>query len=925
MTSYGSEEVKNAVEKLVRGSIRRPLDPLGVRRSDVAYSDIQEAGATVLLLNASAPFYILSLGAQRLRDAVATESALLDQLLDSILATGRRVLPIKSVDSLFGAKAALEELETAAASRSQGFRDITKVPSYQRFASSVQSFLDGPAQNVKSNGSIVETPEEARQAIPPLLKELQGAHLDLVSKATALAAGIDDFRALNLPALVATGAISRARQVIGDHAETLDQQSSDERLLRVREVTLDVLAAKAVVTQFGSFSGPTAYFPVTGVGAPYADPNHSASTARVTSSLQNFSLLAGSPRLDLTLDGTSTPISVNLTTSRLGEVHGRKVPSTHHAPGFLIGDGTNPPAPVGSGTPDNNELRIQIGLTTYVVPLTNSVDYSTPRTAQEVCDDINLVLPAGVRATAGFSPLEYSGPLDIAPDGTMSVPGGASDLLALGVRAGHLVRVLDGPDVGLYAIDSVSTTSVTVPFAFSLNTGASAEMGPPDQFIRIACVDPALLAAETKLTVLADTEKSANACSTLGFFPGIFSQCQPTTVDQLVADINGKTAAVIASSDYEPVTSGTGTTSTTQASLVTMNVPVTVTRWMTLRIDDGPNRGDYLVAGPGAGPNDVLLQSPLPMTRQGVLPISFSASVGNKRLVLSGKTTGMNAAISVSGPTAGTFFTTVPAVGYGTTTYFQLPSIPRGLSAGDVLELYDAEYNAPSSVFRIVGIDTSLNLLELGAALSTHLPPSPQRWVFGDQPPPFARLRAEKSFDFMMFQTRVSAWAALSVNQASYFTLVNAKINPLLVNRTPTAAQVGDATNALSLLYQALAETGASDVTTTLEYAVAKYVVPPVPAVDTLLKTYKEKGSDRATDLLLAGSFSTFFSLTVDETSYGGAMQSAMRGVAREDVAVRKTGRTDAVQARQLSQAVSPDYDYDSSDIEGGGQVDPPE
>lgn len=934
---YSSDEVQAAVEKLVRGSIRRPVDPLGIRRVDTSFSDVQEAGATVLMMNAAGPFYCLALGAQRLRDAVAAEALVLDSLLGAILATGRRVLPITTVDSLFNAKAALEELEGAAAGRSQGFKDITKVPSYQRFASSVQAFLDGPAQTVKANGDIVQTPQQARAVIPTLINQLQEAHAALVSRAALLAGGIDDFKAVNLPSLVAAGAISRARQVIGDHADALDGLGSDERLLQVRDVTLDVLAAKGVVRAFGSFSGPIEYFIIGGTGGPFADVLHGAQPARlVTTTVDSCVLIAGAADLQVTNDGgtpftlTLDPSQIATITSRLSEAVEPTVGSTQ---GFLIGDGTNPTPPSGATTPNNDELRIELGGTTYSVPLTVSATFTTYRTAQEICDDINAAAIAGLGAEPVFSPLEYSGPFDIdAGTGstTFHVPGGASDLVALGVKVGHLVHVLSGPNAGLFAISGVTTTTLTVTGTFSAELGANSEVGPSLRAIRIFCSDPEdQVPAETKLAILADTTKSANACDTLGFFPGIYSQCLKTTMDQLVEQVNGRTSALVASSSYTPVATGTGTSSTTNAFSVTFNVAVTPTPYMTVRIDDGPNRGDYLVAGAGSNPNEVILKSTLPVQRQGILPVSFSASIGHKALVLAGKTTTLVASLSIQGSGASILFTTVPALAYGTTQYFKLPEMPSGLGAGDILELYETQYNSPTASYVIDGVEPSLKVIHLATALSVHLAPSPARWVFDPQPVPFARVRIARTFDFTTFQTRLEAWLAATVNQASYFTELNRKVNPLLVNTTPTASQVGDAKNAVLALYDLLTEARATTDTAnpalTLEYALEQYTVAPVPAVDTLLRTYLEKGSDRATDLLLAGEFSTFFGLTLDDASYSGAMQSAMRDVAREELAVRKVQRPEASQGpRQISEAQSPDYDYDQSDIEHGAEVDAP-
>jgi hypothetical protein len=103
-----------------------------------------------------------------------------------------------------------------------------------------------------------------------------------------------------------------------------------------------------------------------------------------------------------------------------------------------------------------------------------------------------------------------------------------------------------------------------------------------------------------------------------------------------------------------------------------------------------------------------------------------------------------------------------------------------------------------------------------------------------------------------------------------------------------------------------------------LSSILASYTVSPVGPVDTLIKSYKEKGADRAVDLLLQGQFSTFFNMDVHDVSYAGAMQKTMRSVMQEDLPVRSTKRQDVNRSRLISSSVSPDYEYDQSDVERG-------
>ena len=65
----------------------------------------------------------------------------------------------------------------------------------------------------------------------------------------------------------------------------------------------------------------------------------------------------------------------------------------------------------------------------------------------------------------------------------------------------------------------------------------------------------------------------------------------------------------------------------------------------------------------------------------------------------------------------------------------------------------------------------------------------------------------------------------------------------------------------------------------------------PVEAVDTLLRSFRENGADRAIDLLLDCRFAEFFGLKEAEASYAGELAERMRELAREDLPVSKYGR----------------------------------
>src|ERR1700689_2124007 len=110
---YSDDEIPPSISSMVLSSISRPIDTLGVMRTDVTFSDVQEAAAGVFLLVQEAPFYVAYLGAQRIVESIAAEATLLSQLITAIQATGRSVFPITDITPLANATTALVNLQAA--------------------------------------------------------------------------------------------------------------------------------------------------------------------------------------------------------------------------------------------------------------------------------------------------------------------------------------------------------------------------------------------------------------------------------------------------------------------------------------------------------------------------------------------------------------------------------------------------------------------------------------------------------------------------------------------------------------------------------------------------------------------------------------------------------------------------------------------
>lgn len=1021
-TGFTDDEIQTAVEALIQNTITRPYDTLGVRRTDLSFTEIQQAAAGVFLLYPKAPFYCLFLGAQQLNvDLVQTEAQTVSDLLAAIQAVGRAVVPVNDVSPLFNAKAALDALGQAALARSTGFKDITTVPAYQQFSSNVDKFVAQNGDAIKSGGQVVQTPQEARAALAGLVGSLSSAHASLLARVKLLSNGSDDYSGLNLSSLVAQAVIANASAVLGAHASELNGLLPADRLTKVRQVILDLLAAKAVVTTYGSFSGAQDSYNLTGVGYPYADATHLANPAVRTASIAGpYNFQSDNNVLLLYLDGASTAsATLGLPYAFSPTIYGtRQEQVLSTGTGWFIGDGTHPLRDGVSdpGTPNNNQLIFVINGTTYPVTLTVSADGNeagtdaTPRTADQICSDINAVLnPVGYTAEPYLNPRKYLGYFTEDATGVFTLLGNFGNLGALNVLVGDLMNVQDGDitQQGIWTITAVTSTTVTATNNLGtmpiVQGKTTIEIGSPLRAIKLRALNPrdavdnldsisvtyagsmdassptwlgattlglgpsgtstarkqtakeiataigsssSLITAQAVLVPSSEHLTAHTSATSAGTI--VFSKLQAagdttwdgttltavligTTVGDVVAgdllverggnNIGTLYTVVTASGSTITATGVSGTPSSQSGVTLEMGTIPALSSYELIRINGGPNDGDYYVNTVSGLDVTLLPQTQLPANRDPVSgqPYALDVSVGPEYLQVTGKTTTTQSSIG-SGGTASPYLWASTDPTYSTSKYFKLPAKVTNLSVGDLLVLYATQYNVPTAYYNITAIET--DILTLSAALPSNVP-----WTFTPTAPvPFARLQPLHSFDFDAFKVLLDAWAARLENQPAYFTDLNRFINPLIANTSPTGVAVGDALNKVKGLAQYLDQkdsTAYGDGTDSLEEILSLFSVEQQSSVDSLLQAFRDKGADRAVDFLLQGQFQAFFDMDQDDASYAGSLQKASRAVILNDLPQTKTNRKDAKTSKLLSTSTDPDPDYDMSDAENA-VPDPP-
>lgn len=544
MADYTSTEIQAAVERVVRSSIRRPYGSLGNRDIQTTFSDLQDAASGVYILKPNAPFYTVFLGAQRLLGLLAAEQTTLSALVEAIENTNRRVTEIDNLAPLNNARAALDALSNAAGQRSNIFRSIADVPAFQRYDQNVQRFLDESAKNARANSRLVPTPQESRASLPGLVRSLQAQHEAILFRSLKLAESIDDYDGLNLPSLVASSVIGRARSVLEARITELESLSPKARLSRIRDVTLDLLTGRAAVQGLGSLKATTTFALIEGAGTPFSDEDHPATPASLPATLGPYPIWApGSNSLDFTLDSSfafSAPI-----------------------PGsFLARIDSSIPEPYLVELLNNDVLVIDVetSLSTVRTQLTLT---DGARTALQVATEINAALPVGspIIAESVIQTFRFIGVADLDVTGS---PSDADFILpspgtweALGARQNDIIRVTDSlspnfgaeftVDVGGVSGDTLtcSQTAGPVPINEFL---AQIEVGV-GRTLRLRIRDTFELASLNDRTAIIFPNLEANSALTgnpfastaipqaLGLFLGAQVRCRSTTAAQIAQDL----------------------------------------------------------------------------------------------------------------------------------------------------------------------------------------------------------------------------------------------------------------------------------------------------------------------------------------------------------------------------------------------------
>jgi hypothetical protein len=1013
MANYTPEEVNAAVSKIVRSSVDHPTGILGNRDTKTSFNELQEAAAGVFVLYYNAPFYCIKLGTTRVADYASTQAQTISQLMDAVRATGKLTSPISDISPLANANAALEALGTAVANRKEGFQNISDVPAYNRYAQSINQFIQAGGENIRqvsttidpdtlevvTTSSVTDTPAGARAQIPSLVTSMQTQHQDLIARVRLLANAMEDFGAMNLPQATAQGVISRSSDVLKGHYETLAAQDENTRLTNLREIMLDLLTQKPIVEKFGSALAPNEFVTVQGVGTAYSDAINLSTPAVVVSDTPGpYAITKANQFVRLTLDGGSFidyPMPLGYVANIIG---------TLQEPFTIILD---------TEIASNNKLRIQFDDPNAPSPLTIDVTLTTggSRSSTAIAAEINAALAGtGLVCERAFYPLRFNSLVTVASLGgnnaRFTLLGGS--LAGLGVVIDDELDIVTGPNAGTtWTVTGVSASYVdahgSAPVTpISLPDDIEVKIGPAARSLNLVDTDAEQsLSLRRSIRLLNTTAAMSNGASTLGWIPGMESRSRPVAAKDIASNLNASTSTIAASAVFKPTHySGRARSSATDASIVVLSklqaegtitggttvtftvspgtdlsgigffdylvirstnttadinlegiiashTDTTITVWFTssvtagavgvevgpnfifhfgdvLNITSGNNQGRYPVRdAQGVGTTcsfEVPVENALPVPRDGTNTVSFDVEFGAEFLSFGSRLQQIASHVRVENQpgTLGAeyfFFTSsLPATAYGTTPYLHFNSWPSSVEDGDLILIYQTDIETITRQFTIVDSTTSASLSVL--KITPEIESTASYQFKNNVNPPFALIRVAKVANYQTLKEGLDGWLAATPQQTQFFRDLARFLNPVLLNARPSVAEIATANTQLQLLQDSLA---------TLETAFGSYVSPIEPSIDALLASFRDKGSDRAIDLLLGGQFSTFFGLDMEGTSYAGTLIKSARELVAKDLPMRKTNRTKLVGQTTIGTIPDEkDFEFTSDDADSPATPDIP-
>lgn len=402
----------------------------------------------------------------------------------------------------------------------------------------------------------------------------------------------------------------------------------------------------------------------------------------------------------------------------------------------------------------------------------------------------------------------------------------------------------------------------------------------------------------------------------LGFYEGQSDSSTGLTAAEAAAEINAQNVAdpqVVATIEKVLHESGDATgsvdvgVSTTEMTLTSGTLGVVDRTGDMLLIRSGLNAGYRRIASNTSSTITIAAATPFKVTAP-----EESWIILSEKLKLTSALSDLDTALEIGAGSLNTVMGfTEDELAVGTTTGFRVAEDGTDVDfsqldvvEGDIVRLVnDTPSPDVSSEHMVLELASSNSRLELTPPIDTNASISS------------FRILSAAAVAYEAFIESLEEWDELLA--ASEFQEDIAELervmNPLIANKNPSISQLQDARNTLQFLNDLLTNTSPEGLTEILK----AFQVGIVSRIDAVLKMLKERGMDRAYELLMIGEIATFFGMDKDDSASSSYMLKTMRNLVQSDLRVSKLDEdADDVTHDQSIVETDPDYDYSDADID---------
>lgn len=919
---YSNDERSAAVGELVQGTLSVQRDALGNLDRSTEFTEVMETVYAVLLYDPDAVYYLIYFASNSLKQIVAAELTLCDDLLDAIDDLSMPNRPVADISALSSARNSLTAMDSAL--ERSGSVAGAEFRRYQQAMTRLKRELGktvkmtyvprGSSTPVKD---IVRPSDCAKFDAQAYFSDVRAQHTRLLGQLDYLQSAVSGFANGKLSAKVGQRQIVRARDQLDDLNQKLEGLTAAERAVETRGALLTVLANESVVKALATHALPGAakLRQEPSSNPLYRISAHGEGTApsirgAVSAPFPLFDSTAAAPTDTLgfaSLNGSAVDIDLFPASSPSYAIGVVPAGVTGLADGpFKIEAALATPDPLVSNTgpflitPTSNLFYIVVDGVLYECTLSVGAAQTSTQIKADLDNIANWksgarpeidVDDASGRVTINYDvaapPARYADRYMRSIEGVhypSSVTWAPSSSFGDGGNDKLWIKANDDPsfvEVALPHGSAVSAASIQSALNAAGGTSFAAELDGD----RVRVVSR-LSGEGSIITILSEGPDTVSfrGMRALGFSESQESRERDIAGSTLVALLNGTaqfsdraTARMV----RQELFFGSRALRTTDTIVKVGAESDPTADWpdyteIKVAITSGANRGVYgLTAAPSHAADTLTLQLDRRL-RDSTAGLQHTLTVYHEVLEIESKDAGLTGVIQVDDPVSGSArsvlgFDTAPRRATVNELFLESNDTTYGWRAADVSRL---KIRVGDVVIDEAG-DIQATLSSISQLSEGILP------VAEDIDPTFAISTAGfgiQSGAYLAYLGFIGALEAWIVSELPPFDEDLMWIDQALARvllTTPTRNGVDPAYSRVSQLRVALEE---------LTALCDAFTVPKIAAVDSALQSLLEHGFDRARQLLITGRVGEFFSVTGGNASFSRAFQTAATAVAVQDV-----------------------------------------